>query len=516
MKRAILYIRVSTDEQADKGYSLPHQEETLRNYCKKEGIEVLRVIKEDFSAKTFERPAWKGLLIDIRKKSMRPDYILFTKWDRFSRNAGDAYQMISTLRKLGTEPQGIEQPLDLSIPENKMMLAFYLAAPEVENDRRSLNIFHGLRRARKEGRWPRRAPFGYRNKTTPDGRPTIVVHEKEARELKWVFESVVEGNYSIEEISRQIRSKGSELTLKNLWWAVRNPFYCGKVFVPAYKDEPAMFVEGQHDSIITESFFNEIQEALENRGRKRKTKVVSEDEIPLRGFLTCPKCSRNLTASASKGRMQYYYYYHCSSKCGVRFKAGDVNNAFVRELSKFKPKKEFAISIKELFTGLFDKERKLRNAERYKLVDQIDQENAKLTKARKLLLSDAISPEDYREMKGECENEIIKLEAQLDGMAAPLDKQSIKFLDRILNMASNLDNLYVAANSGLKRRIIGSIFPKNWCFDGTQHRTTLVNEAFRCIYLINRLLQGEKIKTKPDFPALSSGVELAGVEPASR
>ncbi|SIT14167.1 Resolvase, N terminal domain [Belliella pelovolcani] len=44
MRKAILYIRVSTDEQADKGYSLPHQEESLRNYCRKEGIEVLKVI----------------------------------------------------------------------------------------------------------------------------------------------------------------------------------------------------------------------------------------------------------------------------------------------------------------------------------------------------------------------------------------------------------------------------------------------------------------------------------------
>jgi hypothetical protein len=55
--------------------------------------------------------------------------------------------MINVLRKFGVEPQAIEQPLDLSIPENKMMLAFYLAAPEVENDRWALNVFYGMRRA---------------------------------------------------------------------------------------------------------------------------------------------------------------------------------------------------------------------------------------------------------------------------------------------------------------------------------------------------------------------------------
>jgi site-specific DNA recombinase len=52
--------------------------------------------------------------------------------------------MIKILRKQGIEPQAIEQPLDLSIPENKMMPAFYLTTPEVENDRRALNVFHGI------------------------------------------------------------------------------------------------------------------------------------------------------------------------------------------------------------------------------------------------------------------------------------------------------------------------------------------------------------------------------------
>lgn len=56
MLTAIIYIRVSTDEQADKGYSLRHQEETLRKYCELNNIRMLEVVKEDYSAKTFIRP----------------------------------------------------------------------------------------------------------------------------------------------------------------------------------------------------------------------------------------------------------------------------------------------------------------------------------------------------------------------------------------------------------------------------------------------------------------------------
>lgn len=74
--------------------------------------------------------------------------------------------MISKLKSFGVEPQAIEQPLDMSVPENKMMLAIYLTAPEIENDRRGLNTFYGMRRARKEGRWPGLAPVGYVNLTS--------------------------------------------------------------------------------------------------------------------------------------------------------------------------------------------------------------------------------------------------------------------------------------------------------------------------------------------------------------
>lgn len=100
-----------------------------------------QVIYEDYSAKTFNRSEWIKLLDTLKKKSSRTNLLLFTKWDRFSRNAGDAYQMINILKKLNVDPQAIEQPLDLSIPENKMMLAIYLAAPEVENDRRASNTY---------------------------------------------------------------------------------------------------------------------------------------------------------------------------------------------------------------------------------------------------------------------------------------------------------------------------------------------------------------------------------------
>lgn len=69
MNIADLYIRVSTDEQAEKGYSQRDQDERLRRYCANNNISVNRVIYEDHSAKSFERPDWKKYLVEIKKKS---------------------------------------------------------------------------------------------------------------------------------------------------------------------------------------------------------------------------------------------------------------------------------------------------------------------------------------------------------------------------------------------------------------------------------------------------------------
>src|ERR1700752_906123 len=131
MKRAAIMARVSSDEQA-KGYSLDVQTDSLSKFCERNNIAIIKTIREDHSAKTFDRPAFKNFLEFLKTNKGQIDVLLFTSWDRFSRNTGEAYEMISRLRKYGVEPQAIEQPLDLTIPENKAMLAFYLALPEIE------------------------------------------------------------------------------------------------------------------------------------------------------------------------------------------------------------------------------------------------------------------------------------------------------------------------------------------------------------------------------------------------
>src|SRR3546814_3701932 len=116
---------------------------------------------------------------------------------------------------------------------------------------------------------------------------------------------------------------------------IRNPIYGGKIVVPKYQDEEEYTVRGQHEPIITESLFYEVQDVLNGKKRfkeKTRTKIVSLDMLPLHGFLRCPKCTRMLSGSASKGCGGYYYYYHCSASCRVRFRAVDRSEEHTSEL----------------------------------------------------------------------------------------------------------------------------------------------------------------------------------------
>jgi site-specific DNA recombinase len=498
MKVADLYVRVSTDEQAQKGYSPRSQEHVLRQYCEVKNIAVRSVIFEDHSAKTFNRPEWKRLLITLKKYKLKTDLLLFTKWDRFSRNTSDAYQMITTLKKLGVEPQAIEQPLDLTIPENKMMLAIYLTTPEIENDRRGLNTFFGIRQAKKEGRWMGKAPVGYANKAKEDGRRYIAIKEPEASIMKWVFESLAEGIYSGEHILRAANEKGLKCAKNNFYTMIRSPVYCCKIKVPEYKDEPARLVQGLHVPLITEALFYKVQDVLDGRKREYGLPIATPDELQLRNFLKCPKCHRMLTGSASKGKTTYRVYYHCRSSCGVRYPAELVNNAFLEELTQLMPRRGYSELFVDAVTDCYNNQTRSVREERKDLIHQINELTGRTDKARDLLLLDEIESGEFRRIKEECNEKITRLEARLNEVMVqnstlldirPIAEAAIKSLEL-------LDKLYDDATIQGKRYLVGMLYPEKLTFDGVGCRTLKMNEGAEVIYLKNKELRAKKMGQK--------------------
>jgi len=519
MQIADLYIRVSTDEQADKGYSQRDQEERLQRYCGLMDIKVRKVIFEDFSAKTFNRPAWKELLADLRKtKGRHSDLVLFTKWDRFSRNAGDAYQMIALLKSYAIGVQAIDQPLDLSVPENKIMLAVYLATPEVENDRRALNVLQGMRRARKEGRWVSTAPIGYINKCDEWGKKYIEPHEPQASLVRWSFEKIAEGHFSSENIYWQAKKKGLSCVKANFFTMVRNPVYCGKIRIPKYKDEEANVVPGLHEPLISEYLFYKVQNMLDQRGRhkgvyrKRGTTLAAPEFLPLRGFLVCPVCGDHISGSPSKGRSRYYYYYHCKSKCGWRYKAEVVNDAFDKELERVGVKPGMEEVIKDFLVERYHQQVTAKTDGRKALVDQLSLWTDKLQKARTHLMNEVIDAADYRMIKTECDLQINQLESTLNKIRTK-HKTPEGLIQQGVTTLSSLKTMWSTDDVERKRNIIGSIFIEKMSFDGSTFRTGRVNEGAKVMYQINKKLQNKKDWTKSKNFDLSSLVSPLEFEP---
>lgn len=180
MKRAVIYTRVSTDEQAMKGNSLQDQEEVLRKACAQDGVEVIDHIKDDgYSAKTFHRPGFQKFLEDLNK-GLKVDLLYVVRWDRFSRNMENGFLMLRDLRNYGVEVKCLEETYDTSDPAAVMLRAIKMAEPEMDNRRRAKNTQMGIRRTLKEGRYAcGAAPVGYmwdRNGSKPIIKPSPMAH----------------------------------------------------------------------------------------------------------------------------------------------------------------------------------------------------------------------------------------------------------------------------------------------------------------------------------------------------
>ena len=228
MKNVVIMCRVSSDEQA-KGYSLDVQFEQLNNYCVRNDLNIVKIYREDHSAKNFNRPEFNKFLEFVKKNKNVVDTLLITSWDRFSRNMTDSLIMFRTLEKYGISVHAIEQPIDMRIPENKAMMAFYLAMPEIDNDRRSIKIRGGIRAALKAGRWSRMAPIGYRNSRDENNKPIVLKSEK-AKYILRAFKDFRDGKLQ-SDIIKDLRANNVDVSKSSLSNLLRNPFYMGKIIL---------------------------------------------------------------------------------------------------------------------------------------------------------------------------------------------------------------------------------------------------------------------------------------------
>ena len=512
MKRAILYIRVSTDEQADKGFSLASQEEYLRKYCMLNQIEVICLFREDHSAKTFNRPEFKKMLGFCKKNKADVDLLLFVKWDRFSRNTKDSYQMIHEFHGLNIEVRAIEQPLDLTVPESKLMLAIYLASPEVENDRRSLNVFNGMRKARKEGRYMGAAPLGYKN-TRDDKNKPIVAPDEHASLIRLAFEEMATGNFTQEEVRKRLNARGVICSRNNFNKIIRNPFYAGRLYIPAFKDESECYVKALHEAIIDEMLFVKVQDIIAGNKPLNTTKSTCREEFPLRGFLQCCKCGKSLTASTGLSRhKRKYYYYHCTKGCKEIYSTRLVHDAFADVLHSIVARKDMMDLFEEILKVVFAQTHDERQAQINKLQSDMNKNKERVNKAMQMMLDGEISSGEYKSVKSRYDD----VNTTLLKRRASLDIDQVDYSSKVcssFNLLRHLDKFYNEASVDVKQKLVGLIFPEKLIFENGRVQTPKTNELVSYIMLENNELGAIKKGLNKNFCVQSPKVSLQGFKP---
>lgn len=293
--------------------------------------------------------------------------------------------------------------------------------------------------------------------------------------------------------------------------------YCGKIRVPAFKDESARLVDGLHEPLISEAQFYKIQDILDGRKKEYGLPIATPKDLPLRNFLKCPKCPRMLTGSASKGRTTYRVYYHCRSVCGVRFRAEEVNAAFLDELMQFIPRNGYPELFVQTVTDSYNNQTKGLRDDRKELITEINQQTKRMENARELMLNNDIDSSDFRLIKDQCNEKINRLEAQLNHLTAenavildikPIAQQAIEGLRQ-------LDKFYENAGLEGKRYLVGMLYPEKLTYSEGGCRTTKMNEAVELIYLKNKELQAKKKRQKVLKNSLPHNGWNMGLEPTT-
>lgn len=489
MKNAIIYTRVSTDEQAQKGYSLGYQREILEKHCLINGIKVLAHFQEDYSAKTFNRPEFNKLLDYVKKNKKEINLLLVVRWDRFSRNATDALNMIREMRNYGVSVESVEQNIDLSIPENKLMLMIFLTVPEIENDRRSLSTRGGMYKAMREGRWVSNPPIGYKISRDELNKPIIIPDEK-APLISELFEKFATGMYSQEELRRQYRKRGLNISKSHINRIFNNPAYIGKIRIPEFQKEQETVVEGLHIPIVEPETFAKVQSILNRSIRKGKLLQPKDENLPLRQHLICPNCNRKMTGSASKGNGGKYYYYHCQRGCNARFRADLMHMDFNLYLSQIKIDENISKLYLAILEDVFSQNSENNSKELNKIEKELEVQKQNLRKIDDKFINGEIEQETHKRLVDSIRDKMSNLEAD-KAEKSIVDSDFKNYLDFGFNLLSNLDKFYNEADLETKDKLLSSIFPEKLIYQFGNYRTNGNNDFYSLLGMNFQQNEGE-------------------------
>jgi len=301
---AVIYVRVSTDEQADGPLNLSSQQKKCAEFCAQKGLSVAAIFLDPGeSARSADRPEFQRMLTYCKAHKREIGYVVVQDLSRFARNIGDQNSAIRELKKHGVNLRSVyEQNIDESAAGN-LAANIHGTFNQYFSDALSEKMKDRMRSAVLAGRFPWPAPIGYLNVDDATG-ANIVPDPERGPPVRRAFEMMATGRYKKTDVLRSITDdglrtrKGRKLTAQTFDELLKKPIYCGWISAKGI-DEP---VKGLHHPIISEQLFNTVQAVLSGRRVSTVPKKKHNPSLPLKSFVRCGSCGNPITGGFATGK----------------------------------------------------------------------------------------------------------------------------------------------------------------------------------------------------------------------
>lgn len=328
-KTVACYIRVSTDEQAEQGISIPAQKSRLLAYCQARGWEVYDFYVDDgYSGKDLERPAMQRLIDDAGAKKFNT--VLVLKLDRLSRRQKDVLLLLEDIFEPGGMGfKSVTESFDTTTPFGKAALGMMAVFAQLERE----TIVERVRMAKKESARQGRfmggpAPYGYRYNFETK---RLEIDEIQAKTVRFIYEKYLAGELGYQYVAEELERTGVPGPTDERWnkTSVRkiltNPVYAGFV---RHKEN---LYPGRHDPIITQEKWREAQTLISNRGAIRAAAPTHTGLLS--GIIWCGECGARMRVknvwqnypNTNPKKVIRYYVCYSQDKAGNDHMIRDPN-----------------------------------------------------------------------------------------------------------------------------------------------------------------------------------------------
>ena len=472
--KAVIYIRVSTDEQAKNGISLDGQLRECQQYAVRNGYTVPDngIFREEGeSAKTANRTQLIALIDYCTKHKGEIGALIVWKVDRFARNAADHLTVKATLKGVGVSLLSVTEPIEDSTT-GRLMETMLAGFAQFDNEVRAERSSGGMKSRLEEGCWPFQAPVGYLNQRDSNGRPTLIPSEQAELVSRW-FREYLKGGQSKKDMHQMAgelgitNRAGKRLGYQYTCRMLENPIYGG--FVRSSMTGNQLH-EGIHLGLITAVEFQQVQDIL--HGAHRHTaRTDNNDDWPLRGgFIRCSICGTPVTGSNPRGNGGVYYKYSCP-KCrrsatgkAVSADRSQVHAEFEYLLGSIKFTNERLALFREVVLRRWNDEMKNSRHDRQALDREIDALKERKQRLLDLLIDGSISRTERDAESGRISSMILDHQVKRNGaFEHEVNKEEV--VEYAVNFIGNVGKLWQDATPEYKQRFQNMVYPDGITYD---------------------------------------------------